>query len=132
MAISRANFEKIPIHLITSVPSVETYNNICKKKYRCIKIFKRFNDHPLPESKIINLNINKIKNKFIAKDTAELVQTYLNKGSQILFFLNRRGFAPYLICKKCGYKQVCLNCSLYLTFIKIRIKLFVTIVHLKK
>ena len=118
MAISRANFEKIPIHLITSVPSVETFNNICKKKYRCTKIFKRFNDHPLPESKIINLNINKIKNKFIAKDTADLVQTYLNKGSQILFFLNRRGFAPYLICKKCGYKQVCSNCSLYLTFHK--------------
>ena len=51
-----------------------------------------------------------------------MVQTYLNKGSQILFFLNRRGFAPYLICKKCGYKQVCLNCSLYLTFHKIKNK----------
>ena len=42
----------------------------------------------------------------------------MNQGSQILFFLNRRGFAPYLICKKCGYKQVCSNCSLYLTFHK--------------
>ncbi len=122
MAISRANFEKIPIHLITSVPSVETYNNICKKKYRCTKILKRFNDYPLPESKIINLNINKIKNKFISKDTVDIVQTYLNKGNQILFFLNRRGFAPYLICKKCGFKQVCSNCSLYLTFHKIKNK----------
>ena len=44
MAISRANFEKIPIHLVTSVPSLETYNNICKKKYRHTKIFKRFNN----------------------------------------------------------------------------------------
>ena len=77
---------KNSIHLITSVPSVETFNNICKKKYRCIKIFKRFNDHPLPESKIINLNINKIKNKFIAKDTADLVQTYLNQGVKFYFF----------------------------------------------
>ncbi len=122
MAISRANFEKIPIHLVTSVPSIETYNNICNKKYRHIKILKRFNDYPLPETKIINLNLNKIKNKFIAKETINLVKQYLEKGDQILFFINRRGFAPYLICKKCGYKLICLNCSLYLTFHKIKNK----------
>ncbi len=122
MAISRASFEKIPIHLVTSVPSIETYNNICNKKYRHIKIFKRFNNFPLPETKIINLNINKIKDKFIAKETIELVQKYLNKGDQILFFINRRGFAPYLICKKCGYKLVCSNCSLYLTYHKLKNK----------
>ncbi len=119
MAISRANFEKIPIHLVTSVPSVETYNNICNKKYRHIKILKRFNDYPLPDTKIINLNINKTKNKFIANETIDIVKTFLQKGDQILFFLNRRGFAPYLICKKCGYKQICPNCSLYLTFHKL-------------
>ena len=62
MAISRANFENIPIHLVTSIPSIETYNNICNKKYRHIKIFKRFKDYPLPNTKIINLNVNKIKN----------------------------------------------------------------------
>ena len=122
MAISRANFEKIPIHLVTSVPSIETYNNICKKKYRHIKIFKRFNDYPLPETKIINLNFKKIKNKFIAKETINLVKQYLEKGDQILFFINRRGFAPYLICKKCGYKLICSNCSLCLTFHKIKNK----------
>ena len=122
MAISRANFEKIPIHLVTSVPSVETYNNICNKKYRHTKILKRFNDYPLPDTKIVNLNIKKIKNKFIAKDTVEIVKLYLQKGHQVLFFLNRRGFAPYLICKKCGFKHVCSNCSLYLTFHKIKNK----------
>ncbi len=122
MAISRANFEKIPIHLVTSVPSIETYNNICSKKYRHVKIFKRFNNYPLPETNIINLNINKSKNKFIAKETTNIVKTYLDKDEQVLFFLNRRGFAPYLICKKCGYKQACSNCSLYLTFHKIKNK----------
>ncbi len=122
MAISRANFEKIPIHLITSVPSVETYNNICKKKYRHVKILKRFKNYPLPKTKIINLNFKKIKNKFIAKESLEIVETFLQKGSQVLFFLNRRGFAPYLICKKCSYKQVCLNCSFYLTFHRLKKK----------
>ena len=119
MAISRANFEKIPIHLVTSVPSIETYNNICKKKYRHFKIVKRFNDYPLPGTHIINLNISKMKDRFISKETIGIVKNYLQKGDQILFFINRRGFAPYLICKKCGYKECCPNCSLYLTFHKL-------------
>ena len=120
MAISRASFEKIPIHLITSVPSIETYKNICNKKYRHIKILRRFNNYPLPNAKIINLNIDRVKSKYIANQTVDLVKNYLNKGDQILFFLNRRGYAPYLICKKCGYKYICPNCSLYLTFHKMK------------
>ena len=118
MAISRASFEKIPIHLVTSIPSIETYNNIKNKKFRHVKIVKRFNDYPLPKSKIINLNINKIKDKFISDETILHVKTFLKKKEQVLFFINRRGFAPYLICQKCGFKQVCINCSMYLTFHK--------------
>ena len=120
MAISRAYFENIPVHLVSSVPSIETYNNIKNKKYRHIKILKRFKDYPLPETKIINLNLNKIKNKSIAEETIEIVKKFLDKGDQVLFFINRRGFAPYLICKKCGYKHTCPNCSLYLTFHKFK------------
>ena len=122
MAISRANFEKIPIHLVSSVPSIETLKNIQNKKYRHVKMLKRYDNYPLPETKIINLNLNKLKNKFISNDTINLVKNFLNKGDQILFFINRRGFAPYLVCKKCGYKQICSNCSLYLTFHKLKNK----------
>ena len=122
MAISRAQFENIPIHLVTSVPSIETFKNIQTKKYRHIKILKRYENYPLPKAQIINLNINKVKNKFIANETITLVKEFLEKGDQILFFINRRGFAPYLICKKCGYKQTCSNCSLYLTFHKLKNK----------
>ncbi len=120
MAISRAYFENIPVHLVSSIPSIETYNNIKNKKYRHIKILKRFKDYPLPETKIINLNLNKIKNKFIAEETIDIVKKFLDRGDQVLFFINRRGFAPYLICKKCGYKHTCPNCSLYLTFHKFK------------
>ena len=122
MAISRANFERIPIHLITSIPSIETFNNIQNKKYRHFKITKRFENFPLPETRIVNLNIGRIKNKFISEETIEEVKAYLNNGDQVLFFINRRGYAPYLICKKCGSKQVCNNCSLYLTFHRLRDK----------
>ena len=122
MAISRASFEKIPIHLITSIPSVETFNNIKNKKFRHFNILKRYNDYPLPKTKIINLNIKKIKNRFISEETEELVKGFLNRNEQVLFFLNRRGYAPYLICRKCGYKQICSNCSMYLTFHKTKNK----------
>jgi len=118
MAISRASFENIPIHLVSSIPSVETYNNIKNKKYRHVKIFKRYNNYPLPKTKIINLKINKIKNKYISDETIQLVKEYLRRKEQVLFFINRRGFAPFLVCKKCGYKHICTNCSLYLTFHK--------------
>ena len=90
MAISRANFEKIPIHFITSVPSLETFNNICNKKYRHIKILKRFNNYPLPETKIINLNINKIKDKFISIETTEIVKKFLDKGHQVLILCKQK------------------------------------------
>ena len=122
MAISRASFEKIPIHLITSIPSVETFNNIKNKKFRHFNILKRYNDYPLPKTKIVNLNIKKIKNLFISEETIELVKGFLNRNEQVLFFLNRRGYAPYIICRNCGYKQTCPNCSMYLTFHKIKNK----------
>ena len=118
MAISRASFERIPIHLVTSIPSIETYNNIQKKKYRHIKISKRYNNYPLPRTQIVNLNVNKIKDKFISDETIAYVNNFLRKKEQVLFFINRRGYAPYLICKKCEFKQICSNCSMYLTFHK--------------
>ncbi len=118
MAISRASFENIPIYLVTSIPSLETYNNIINKKFRFTKINNRYKNFPLPKTKIINLKSNKTKDKFIAEETIQIIESYLKKKQQVLFFLNRRGFAPFLICKNCGYKHLCANCSLYLTFHK--------------
>ncbi len=119
MAISRASFENIPIHLITSIPSVETYNNILKKKYKKILIKKRYDSFPLPKTKIINLSLDKLNKSSISKESLEIVKEYLDNNEQVLFFVNRRGYAPFLICKLCGYRNICPNCSIYLTFHKI-------------
>ena len=59
MAVSRASFENIPIHLITSIPSLETFKNIKDKKYNHTKISKRYKNFNLPNTKIINLNLEK-------------------------------------------------------------------------
>ena len=119
MAIARASIEDIPINLITSIPSLETFNNIKNKKYNCTLIKKRYNDYPLPESRVINLNLKKITNSSISEETINIVNEYLEKKNQVLFFLNRRGYSPFLICKKCGFKHSCPNCSIYLTYHKI-------------
>ncbi len=118
MAITRALFEKIPIHLVSSIPSLETFNNIQNKKFRHFKIINRYENYPLPKTRVVNLNLRRINNRFISNESIEIVNKYLKKKEQVLFFLNRRGYAPYLICKKCGYTQICANCSMYLTFHK--------------
>ena len=119
MAITRASLENIPINLVTSIPSVETYSNIVNKKYYITKIKKRYKEASLPNIEIINLNFEKLKkDSWIANKTIEKVNYYLNKGDQVLFFLNRRGYSPYVICKKCGYKFQCPNCSISLNFHK--------------
>ena len=51
-----------------------------------------------------------------------MAKQLLKNNQQVLFFLNRRGYAPYMICKNCGYKQTCQNCSMYLTFHKTKNK----------
>ena len=62
MAITRASLENIPINLVTSIPSIETYNNILNKKYHTTKLSKRYKDASLPNIEIINLH-SEILNK---------------------------------------------------------------------
>jgi len=119
MAITRASLENIPINLVTSIPSVETYNNIVNKKYHITKLDKRYKEASLPNIEIINLHSEVLnKNSWIANKTVSKVNQYLDRGDQVLFFLNRRGYAPFVICKKCGNKFQCPNCAVNLNFHK--------------
>ncbi len=119
MAITRASIENIPISLVTSIPSIETYNNIVNKKYNVTKLTKRYREASLPNTEIINLHSEVLsKGSWIANKTLKKVDQYLEKGDQVLFFLNRRGYAPFVICKNCGYKFECPNCAVNLNFHK--------------
>ena len=119
MAISRASFENIPVNLITAVPSVETYENIKKKKYRISKLTQRYKNASLPNYEIINLNDVELENKsWISKEVIKKVNFHLEKKDQVLFFLNRRGFSPNVLCKKCYNSFSCPNCSINLVYHK--------------
>ena len=119
MAITRASLENIPVNLVTSIPSIETYNNIVTKKYHITKLKNRYKKASLPKIEIINLHSEILnKSSWIANKTINKVNQYLDRGEQVLFFLNRRGFAPFIICKNCGYKFQCPNCAINLNFHK--------------
>ena len=119
MAVSRASFENIPINLVTAVPSLETYSNVIKKKYSHSRLLNRFKNASLPSCEIIDLNKFKLVNKsWISSKTFEKVNYHLEKGDQVLFFLNRRGYSPNVICKNCLKSFVCKNCSINLVYHK--------------
>ena len=119
MAISRASFENIPINLITAVPSIETYENIKKGKYSISKLKQRYQNASLPNYEIINLNETKIeKQSWLAKKTIDKVNFHLARKDQVLFFLNRRGFSPHVLCNKCFNSYSCPNCSVNLVYHK--------------
>ena len=119
MAISRASFENIPVNLITAVPSLETYENIKKKKYSISKLTQRYKNASLPNYEIINLNNIKLDNQsWISSEIIKKVNFHLEKKDQVLFFLNRRGFSPNVLCKKCFNSFSCPNCSINLVYHK--------------
>ncbi len=119
MAIARASFENIPINLITAVPSIETYENVKKGKYSLSKLNQRYRDASLPKYEIISLNNNKLeKSKWLSKETIKKANHHLKKKDQVLFFLNRRGFSPHVLCNKCLNTYSCPNCSINLVYHK--------------
>ncbi len=119
MAISRASFENIPINLITAVPSLETFENIKKGKYSLSKLVERYNNASLPNYEIINLNNTKLEKQcWLSKKIIEKVNLHLEKKDQVLFFLNRRGFSPSVLCNKCFNSFLCPNCSINLVYHK--------------
>ena len=119
MAISRGSFENIPVNLITAVPSIETYDNIKKGKYSFSKLDRRYQNASFPNYEIINLNNTKLESQsWLSKEIIQKANLHLERKDQILFFLNRRGFSPYVLCKKCFKSYSCPNCSINLVYHK--------------
>mgnify|MGYP003297528352 CR=1 FL=1 len=119
MAISRASYENIPVNLISAVPSIETYNNITKGKYFSHRILKRYKNARLPEYELIDLTKEKrIKNSLFSEKIIGKVKNHLKQNDQVLFFVNRRGYSPFVICKKCFKNFTCPKCSINLVYHK--------------
>ncbi len=119
MAVLRAHLEKIPVILSTATPDLETLVNVEEGKYDCVRLTKRFAKAVLPEIKIIDLKKDKPQKgpwgvSFLAPTLVEELNHNLQKGEQSMLFLNRRGYAPLLICRDCGYRIQCPHCTAWL------------------
>ena len=115
LAIVRSKIEKFPIILSSATPSLETQNNINKKKYIHVYLPNQFSGLDLPEIELIDLKKAKIENnKWISPQIIENIDKTLKSGEQVLLFLNRRGYAPLSLCSSCGHRFQCNNCSSWL------------------
>ena len=120
MAVVRAKFEQIPIILSTATPDLETCVNVEEKKYDVVKLQSRFAAAVLPRIEIIDLKQNKpIKGawgvSWLAPKLVDELKANLERGEQSMLFLNRRGYAPLMICRDCGHRIQCPNCTSWLT-----------------
>jgi primosomal protein N' (replication factor Y) (superfamily II helicase) len=116
MLATRAN---APVLLGSATPSVETMQNVFTGKFGMVEMTRRFGDAPEPLLQIVDLTESYKKNKLRYHFSYEMIDSItetLAKGEQIILFQNRRGFAPVVTCKSCGWVQKCRRCDVSLTW----------------
>lgn len=117
LAVMRGQLENIPVVLGSATPSLESLYNVQTGRYRELILSKRAGSAVLPEYKLIDMK-NQPKpsaKNFFSVGMIELIKRHLEKQGQVLIFLNRRGFAPILICSQCGWVANCKQCDAKLT-----------------
>lgn len=115
MAIARAHFERIPILLVSATPSLETLENVKSGKYRALHMPSRFGTAGLPDVRLLDLrNDPPERGEFLSPTAKQEMLATLARGEQVLLFLNRRGYAPLLLCRSCGHRFECKSCSAWL------------------
>jgi primosomal protein N' (replication factor Y) len=117
LAILRAKNNNIPIVLGSATPSIESLNNINEQRYRVHYLKQRANRKPMPSIKLVNLCSQKL-HEGMAETLLTAIKQHLEKQGQVLLFINRRGFAPLLMCHDCGWTTNCLRCDAHMTFHK--------------
>ena len=106
----------------SATPSIDSYFNATAGKYGLVELSTRYGDCLMPE--IITVDVKELRRKKIMKDTlfspllVEKVREALSRGEQAILFQNRRGFAPMIECRGCGWVPHCVNCDVSLTYHK--------------
>ncbi len=121
MAVVRASLGKIPIILSSATPSVESVVNVRRGRYAHAVIPARFSGNSLPDVEAVDLKVTPPeKGAWISPPVVEAVNEALGRGEQALLFLNRRGYAPLTLCRACGHRFTCPQCTAYLVEHRLR------------
>ena len=112
-------YEGAKVLLGTATPSMESYHNACTGKYGYVQLTTRYKDVAMPEIRVLDtkdLYHRKMMRGAFSPDLLEAMRTALRNKKQVLLFQNRRGFAPMVECKVCGWVPKCKNCDVSLTY----------------
>lgn len=115
MAVARARFEKFPVVLVSATPSLESYHNSKEGKYTEISLPLRHAEAVMPDINAIDMKKEHLTaGHFISAGLREKLATAIANGHQAMLFLNRRGYAPLMLCRKCGHRFQCPDCAAWL------------------
>lgn len=113
----RSDYNNSKLILASATPLVKDYYLATnEKKYKLLKLLNKYNDLNL-DIKIIDLKENK-KLSYFSKELTEKINEKLNNKEQVILFLNRKGYANYVMCSNCGEVKKCPNCDISLTYYK--------------
>ena len=116
-AIKRASQENIRILLGSATPAFESLNNALSGRYHHLFLTHRAGNATPPRNDLINLTGLPLKSG-LSPQLIELMQQHLDKNNQVILFLNRRGYAPVLMCHECGWLAKCERCDAFYTYHK--------------
>jgi primosomal protein N' (replication factor Y) len=115
MAVVRASLSGFPIVLASATPSVESRVNADRGRYRRIVLPSRFGVSVAPDIAAIDLRREPPeRGRWLSPPLVAALVDTLERGEQALLFLNRRGYAPLTLCRACGHRMACRNCSTWL------------------
>jgi primosomal protein N' (replication factor Y) (superfamily II helicase) len=115
MAVVRASLAKIPIALVSATPSIETQVNVDDGRYGRLHLPARHGSARLPEIRLLDLRQTPPERRsFLAPPLIDALRRTLDAGEQAMLFLNRRGYAPLTLCRQCGFRLNCPNCTAWL------------------
>ncbi len=115
MALVRAHLTDIPAILVSATPSLETLANVERGRHARLHLPERHGSAGMPHVEAVDLRATPPgRGQFLSPPLAEAVTETLGKGEQVLLFLNRRGYAPLTLCRSCGHRFQCPNCTAWL------------------
>jgi primosomal protein N' (replication factor Y) len=115
MAVVRARLSEAPAILVSATPSLETLANAEAGRYRHLRLTHRHAGASLPQVSAIDLRDSPPeRGKFLSPRLVEAIRATFAAGEQAMLFLNRRGYAPLTLCRACGHRLQCPNCTAWL------------------
>jgi primosomal protein N' (replication factor Y) len=115
MAVVRARLSACPCVLVSATPSLESVENAASGRYKRLDLPARHGGAVLPEVRALDMRANPPeRGRFLSPKLVRAVHETLARGEQAMLFLNRRGYAPLTLCRHCGHRMNCPNCTAWL------------------